>query len=194
MGSRVVMITLTAGGRRIRSWVEARRLMSGFVRVLRRRGLEGILGGSYVGVIEAHRDGCYHVHFACARGRFSQAELVLLRQVWAGYLLSEGYELSPGTCWHRVHVAVRSAGYVSRYLAKYLTKQLDYAGRLKGGSRYIASRDMAHRVLLLDLECFLRLLGTADRVEAYYLSDYDMLVGWCRFRDGPASSTLAPDA
>ena len=113
MGSRVVMLTLTAGGRRIRSWMEARRLMSGFVRVLRRRGMEGILGSSYVGVIEAHKDGCYHVHFACARGRFSQAELVLLRQVWTGYLLSEGYELSPGTCWHRVHVAVRSAKYVS---------------------------------------------------------------------------------
>jgi len=193
MGSRVVMLTLTAGGRRIRSWMEARRLMSGFVRVLRRRGMEGILGSSYVGVIEAHKDGCYHVHFACARGRFSQAELVLLRQVWTGYLLSEGYELSPGTCWHRVHVAVRSAKYVSGYLAKYLTKELEQEddGRLKGVSRYIGSRDLANRVLDLDVEGFLRLLGTADRVEAYYLPEYEMVVGWCRWRDGPAQPNCA---
>jgi hypothetical protein len=95
MGRQVVLVTLTVGGRRLRSWNAARRLMSGFVRLLRRRGLEGILGFSYVGVIEHHKDGCYHIHFACSRGRFTQAELVLLRQVWTGYLLSEGYELSP---------------------------------------------------------------------------------------------------
>ena len=187
MGSRVVMLTLTAGGRRIRTWMEARRLMSGFVRLLRRRGMEGILGSSYVGVIEAHRDGCYHVHFACARGRFSQGELVLLRQVWTGYLLSEGYELSPGTRYHRVHVAIRSAGYVSRYLAKYLTKELevDDEGRPLGVSRYLGSRDMGCRSLVVDLECFLSLLGSADKVEAYYLPDYGMVVGWCRWRDPP---------
>ena len=187
MGGRVVMVTLTAGGRRIRSWQEARRLMSGFVRLLRRRGLLGLLGGSYVGVIEAHRDGCYHVHFACARGRFSQGELVLLRQVWTGYLLSEGYELSPGTCWHRVHVAVRSSRYTARYLAKYLTKAMECEGGVWGVSRYIGSRDLGCRSVVLDVESFLGLVSEAVSVEAYYLPDYELLVGWCRFRAGPAS-------
>jgi hypothetical protein len=186
MGTRVVLLTLTVGGRRLRSWNAARRLMSGFVRLLRRRGLEGILGSSYVGVIEHHKDGCYHIHFACARGRFTQAELVLLRQVWTGYLLSEGYELSPGTHWHRVHVAVRSSKWVSGYLAKYLTKgDLEAEERPAGVSRYIGSRDIACRQLFLDLDGFLRLLGSAERVEAYYLVDFGMVVGWCWFRDGP---------
>jgi hypothetical protein len=186
MGNRVLLLTLTVGGRRLRSWSEARRLMSGFVRLLRRRGLERILGSSYVGVIEHHRDGCYHIHFACARGRFSQRELVLLRQVWTGYLLSEGYELSPGTHWHRVHVAVRSSKFVSGYLAKYLTKSdLESDERQAGVSRYIGSRDLLGRQLVLDLDGFLRLLGSAERVEAYYLVDFGMVVGWCWFRDGP---------
>jgi hypothetical protein len=186
MGRQVVLVTLTVGGRRLRSWAAARRLMSGFVRLLRRRGLEGILGSSYVGVIEHHRDGCYHIHFACARGRFTQAELVLLRQVWTGYLLSEGYELSSGTHWHRVHVAVRSSKWVSGYLAKYLTKgDLEAEERPAGVSRYIGSRDIACRQVLLDVEGFLRLLGSAERVEAYYLVDFGMVVGWCWWRDGP---------
>jgi len=185
MGRQVVLVTLTVGGRRLRSWGEARRLMSGFVRLLRRRGLEGILGSSYVGVIEHHRDGCYHIHFACARGRFTQSEIVLLRQVWTGYLISEGYELSPGTHWHRVHVAVRSSKFVSSYLAKYLTKDLEAEERRVGGSRYIGSRDLKYRQLVLDLDGFLRLLGSAERVEAYYLVDFGMVVGWCWFRDGP---------
>jgi hypothetical protein len=186
MGRQVVLVTLTVGGRRLRSWSAARRLMSGFVRLLRRRGLEGILGSSYVGVIEHHRDGCYHIHFACARGRFTQAELVLLRQVWTGYLLSEGYELSPGTHWHRVHVAVRSSKFVSSYLAKYLTKgDLESDERQAGVSRYIGSRDLLGRQLFLDLDGFLRLLGSAERVEAYYLVDFGMVVGWCWWRDGP---------
>jgi hypothetical protein len=186
MGSRVVLLTLTVGGRRLRSWNAARRLMSGFVRLLRRRGLEGILGSSYVGVIEHHRDGCYHIHFACARGRFTQAELVLLRQVWTGYLLSEGYELSPGTQFHRVHVAVRSSKWVSGYLAKYLTKgDLEAEERPLGVSRYIGSRDIACRQLVLDLDGFLRLLEGAVKVEAYYLVDFGMVVGWCWWRDGP---------
>jgi hypothetical protein len=186
MGRQVVLVTLTVGGRRLRSWNAARRLMSGFVRLLRRRGLEGILGSSYVGVIEHHKDGCYHIHFACARGRFSQRELVLLRQVWTGYLLSEGYELSPGTHWHRVHVAVRSSKFVSSYLAKYLTKgDLEAEERSPGVSRYIGSRDLLGRQLFLDLDGFLRLLGSAERVEAYYLVDFGMVVGWCWWRDGP---------
>jgi hypothetical protein len=186
MGRQVVLVTLTVGGRRLRSWAAARRLMSGFVRLLRRRGLEGILGSSYVGVIEHHKDGCYHIHFACARGRFTQAELVLLRQVWTGYLLSEGYELSSGTHWHRVHVAVRSSKWVSGYLAKYLTKgDLEAEERPAGVSRYIGSRDIACRQVLLDVEGFLRLLGSAERVEAYYLVDFGMVVGWCWWRDGP---------
>jgi hypothetical protein len=186
MGRQVVLVTLTVGGRRLRSWNAARRLMSGFVRLLRRRGLEGILGSSYVGVIEHHRDGCYHIHFACARGRFSQRELVLLRQVWTGYLISEGYELSPGTHWHRVHVAVRSSKWVSGYLAKYLTKgDLESDERQAGVSRYIGSRDIACRQVLLDLDGFLRLLGSAERVEAYYLVDFGIVVGWCWWRDGP---------
>jgi hypothetical protein len=186
MGSRVVLLTLTVGGRRLRSWNAARRLMSGFVRLLRRRGLEGILGSSYVGVIEHHKDGCYHIHFACARGRFSQRELVLLRQVWTGYLISEGYELSPGTHWHRVHVAVRSSKWVSGYLAKYLTKgDLEAEERPLGVSRYIGSRDIACRQLVLDLDGFLRLLEGAVKVEAYYLVDFGMVVGWCWWRDGP---------
>jgi hypothetical protein len=186
MGTRVVLLTLTVGGRRLRSWSEARRLMSGFVRLLRRRGLEGILGSSYVGVIEHHKDGCYHIHFACGRGRFSQRELVLLRQVWTGYLISEGYELSPGTQFHRVHVAVRSSKWVSGYLAKYLTKaDLESDERQAGVSRYIGSRDIACRQVLLDVDGFLRLLGSAERVEAYYLVDFGMVVGWCWFRDGP---------
>jgi hypothetical protein len=186
MGNRVLLLTLTVGGRRLRSWSEARRLMSGFVRLLRRRGLERILGSSYVGVIEHHKDGCYHIHFACARGRFTQAELVLLRQVWTGYLISEGYELSPGTQFHRVHVAVRSSKFVSGYLAKYLTKgDLESDERQAGVSRYIGSRDLLGRQLVLDLEGFLRLLGSAERVEAYYLVDFGMVVGWCWFRDGP---------
>jgi hypothetical protein len=29
------------------------------------------------------------------------------------------------------------------------------------------------------------LLGSAERVEAYYLVDFGMVVGWCWFRDGP---------
>ena len=202
MGRQVVLVTLTVGGRRLRSWSAARRLMSGFVRLLRRRGLEGILGSSYVGVIEHHRDGCYHIHFACARGRFSQRELVLLRQVWTGYLISEGYELSPGTQFHRVHVAVRSSKWVSGYLAKYLTKgDLESDERQAGVSRYIGSRDIACRQLVLDLDGFLRLLGSAERVEAYYLVDFGMVVGWCWWRDGfpsldsPAQpSPIAPDA
>jgi hypothetical protein len=187
MGTRVVLLTLTVGGRRLRSWNAARRLMSGFVRLLRRRGLEGILGSSYVGVIEHHKDGCYHIHFACARGRFSQRELVLLRQVWTGYLISEGYELSPGTHWHRVHVAVRSSKFVSSYLAKYLTKgDLESDERQAGVSRYIGSRDgWKYRQVLLDVEGFLRLLEGAVKVEAYYLVDFGMVVGWCWFRDGP---------
>jgi hypothetical protein len=186
MGRQVVLVTLTVGGRRLRSWAAARRLMSGFVRLLRRRGLEGILGSSYVGVIEHHKDGCYHIHFACARGRFSQRELVLLRQVWTGYLISEGYELSPGTHWHRVHVAVRSSKWVSGYLSKYLTKgDLEDEERPSGVSRYIGSRDLLGRQVLLDVEGFLRLLGSAERVEAYYLVDFGMVVGWCWFRDGP---------
>jgi hypothetical protein len=187
MGRQVVLVTLTVGGRRLRSWAAARRLMSGFVRLLRRRGLEGILGSSYVGVIEHHKDGCYHIHFACARGRFTQAELVLLRQVWTGYLISEGYELSPGTQFHRVHVAVRSSKWVSGYLAKYLTKaDLESDERQAGVSRYIGSRDgWKYRQVLLDLDGFLRLLGSAERVEAYYLVDFGMVVGWCWFRDGP---------
>ena len=186
MGTRVVLLTLTVGGRRLRSWNAARRLMSGFVRLLRRRGLEGILGSSYVGVIEHHKDGCYHIHFACARGRFTQSEIVLLRQVWTGYLISEGYELSTGTQFHRVHVAVRSSKWVSGYLAKYLTKcDLESDERQAGGSRYIGSRDLKYRQLVLDLEGFLRLLGSAERVEAYYLVDFGMVVGWCWFRDGP---------
>jgi hypothetical protein len=37
----------------------------------------------------------------------------------------------------------------------------------------------------LDLDGFLRLLGSAERVEAYYLVDFGMVVGWCWFRDGP---------
>jgi hypothetical protein len=187
MGRQVVLVTLTVGGRRLRSWSEARRLMSGFVRLLRRRGLEGILGSSYVGVIEHHKDGCYHIHFACARGRFTQAELVLLRQVWTGYLLSEGYELSSGTHWHRVHVAVRSSKWVSGYLAKYLTKgDLEAEERPAGVSRYIGSRDgWKYRQVLLDLDGFLRLLGSAERVEAYYLVDFGIVVGWCWWRDGP---------
>jgi hypothetical protein len=186
MGRQVVLVTLTVGGRRLRSWNAARRLMSGFVRLLRRRGLEGILGSSYVGVIEHHRDGCYHIHFACARGRFTQAELVLLRQVWTGYLLSEGYELSPGTQFHRVHVAVRSSKWVSGYLAKYLTKgDLESDERQAGVSRYIGSRDIACRQLVLDVEGFLRLLEGAVKLEAYYLVDFGMVVGWCWFRDGP---------
>jgi hypothetical protein len=186
MGRQVVLVTLTVGGRRLRSWAAARRLMSGFVRLLRRRGLEGILGSSYVGVIEHHKDGCYHIHFACARGRFTQSEIVLLRQVWTGYLISEGYELSPGTHWHRVHVAVRSSKWVSGYLAKYLTKgDLEAEERRVGCSRYIGSRDLLGRQLVLDLDGFLRLLGSAERVEAYYLVDFGMVVGWCWFRDGP---------
>jgi hypothetical protein len=186
MGRQVVLVTLTVGGRRLRSWNAARRLMSGFVRLLRRRGLEGILGSSYVGVIEHHKDGCYHIHFACARGRFSQRELVLLRQVWTGYLISEGYELSPGTHWHRVHVAVRSSKFVSSYLAKYLTKgDLEAEERRVGGSRYIGSRDLLGRQLVLDLDGFLRLLGSAEGVRAYYLVDFGMVVGWCWWRDGP---------
>jgi hypothetical protein len=186
MGTRVVLLTLTVGGRRLRSWAAARRLMSGFVRLLRRRGLEGILGSSYVGVIEHHRDGCYHIHFACARGRFTQAELVLLRQVWTGYLISEGYELSPGTQFHRVHVAVRSSKWVSGYLAKYLTKgDLEAEERPAGVSRYIGSRDIACRQLFLDLDGFLRLLGSAEGVQAYYLVNFGMVVGWCWWRDGP---------
>jgi hypothetical protein len=187
MGRQVVLVTLTVGGRRLRSWSAARRLMSGFVRLLRRRGLEGILGSSYVGVIEHHKDGCYHIHFACARGRFTQAELVLLRQVWTGYLISEGYELSPGTQFHRVHVAVRSSKWVSGYLAKYLTKgDLEAEERPAGVSRYIGSRDgWKYRQVLLDLDGFLRLLGSAERVEAYYLVDFGMVVGWCWWRDGP---------
>jgi hypothetical protein len=201
MGRQVVLVTLTVGGRRLRSWNAARRLMSGFVRLLRRRGLEGILGSSYVGVIEHHRDGCYHIHFACARGRFTQAELVLLRQVWTGYLISEGYELSPGTQFHRVHVAVRSSKWVSGYLAKYLTKgDLEAEERPAGVSRYIGSRDIACRQVLLDLDGFLRLLEGASKVEAYYLVDFGMVVGWCWWRDGfpldsPAQpSPIAPDA
>jgi hypothetical protein len=202
MGRQVVLVTLTVGGRRLRSWNAARRLMSGFVRLLRRRGLEGILGSSYVGVIEHHKDGCYHIHFACARGRFTQSEIVLLRQVWTGYLISEGYELSPGTHWHRVHVAVRSSKFVSSYLAKYLTKgDLEAEERPAGVSRYIGSRDIACRQLFLDLDGFLRLLGSAERVEAYYLVDFGMVVGWCWWRDGfpsldsPAQpSPIAPDA
>jgi hypothetical protein len=187
MGTRVVLLTLTVGGRRLRSWNAARRLMSGFVRLLRRRGLERILGSSYVGVIEHHKDGCYHIHFACARGRFTQAELVLLRQVWTGYLLSEGYELSPGTQFHRVHVAVRSSKWVSGYLAKYLTKaDLESDERQAGVSRYIGSRDgWKYRQVLLDLDGFLRLLEGAVKVEAYYLVDFGMVVGWCWWRDGP---------
>jgi hypothetical protein len=186
MGRQVVLVTLTVGGRRLRSWNAARRLMSGFVRLLRRRGLEGILGSSYVGVIENHKDGCYHIHFACARRRFTQSEIVLLRQVWTGYLISEGYELSPGTQFHRVHVAVRSSKFVSSYLAKYLTKgDLEAEERPAGVSRYIGSRDLLGRQLVLDLEGFLRLLGSAERVEAYYLVDFGMVVGWCWFRDGP---------
>jgi hypothetical protein len=186
MGRQVVLVTLTVGGRRLRSWAAARRLMSGFVRLLRRRGLEGILGSSYVGVIEHHRDGCYHIHFACARGRFTQAELVLLRQVWTGYLLSEGYELSPGTQFHRVHVAVRSSKFVSSYLAKYLTKaDLESDERQARVSRYIGSRDLLGRQLVLDLDGFLRLLEGAVKVEAYYLVDFGMVVGWCWWRDGP---------
>jgi hypothetical protein len=185
MGRQVVLVTLTVGGRRLRSWSAARRLMSGFVRLLRRRGLEGILGSSYVGVIEHHRDGCYHIHFACARGRFTQAELVLLRQVWTGYLLSEGYELSPGTHWHRVHVAVRSSKFVSSYLSKYLTKgDLEAEERPLGVSRYIGSRDIACRQLFLDLDGFLRLLEGVSKVEAYYLVDFGMVVGWCWWCDG----------
>jgi hypothetical protein len=186
MGRQVVLVTLTVGGRRLRSWSAARRLMSGFVRLLRRRGLEGILGSSYVGVIEHHKDGCYHIHFACARGRFTQAELVLLRQVWTGYMLSEGYELSPGTQFHRVHVAVRSSRWIAGYLAKYLTKcDLESDERQAGVSRYIGSRDIGCRQVLLDLDGFLRLLGSAERVEAYYLVDFGMVVGWCWWRDGP---------
>jgi hypothetical protein len=187
MGRQVVLVTLTVGGRRLRSWNAARRLMSGFVRLLRRRGLEGILGFSYVGVIEHHKDGCYHIHFACSRGRFTQAELVLLRQVWTGYLLSEGYELSPGTHWHRVHVAVRSSKWVSGYLAKYLTKSdLEAEERPAGVSRYIGSRDgWKYRQVLLDVDGFLRLLEGASKVEAYYLVDFGMVVGWCWWRDGP---------
>jgi hypothetical protein len=186
MGRQVVLVTLTVGGRRLRSWNAARRLMSGFVRLLRRRGLEGILGSSYVGVIEHHKDGCYHIHFACARGRFTQAELVLLRQVWTGYLISEGYELSPGTQFHRVHVAVRSSKFVSSYLAKYLTKgDLESDERRAGVSRYIGSRDIGCRQLVLDLDGFLRLLGSAEGVQAYYLVNFGMVVGWCWFRDGP---------
>jgi hypothetical protein len=201
MGNRVLLLTLTVGGRRLRSWSEARRLMSGFVRLLRRRGLEGILGSSYVGVIEHHKDGCYHIHFACARGRFSQRELVLLRQVWTGYLISEGYELSPGTQFHRVHVAVRSSKFVSSYLAKYLTKgDLEAEERSPGVSRYIGSRDLLGRQLFLDLDGFLRLLEGVSKVEAYYLVDFGMVVGWCWWRDGfpldsPAQpSPIAPDA
>jgi hypothetical protein len=186
MGRQVVLVTLTVGGRRLRSWNAARRLMSGFVRLLRRRGLEGILGSSYVGVIEHHKDGCYHIHFACARGRFTQAELVLLRQVWTGYLISEGYELSPGTQFHRVHVAVRSSKFVSSYLAKYLTKgDLESDERRAGVSRYIGSRDIGCRQLVLDLDGFLRLLGSAEGVQAYYLVNFGMVVGWCWWRDGP---------
>jgi hypothetical protein len=201
MGRQVVLVTLTVGGRRLRSWSAARRLMSGFVRLLRRRGLERILGSSYVGVIEHHKDGCYHIHFACARGRFTQAELVLLRQVWTGYMLSEGYELSPGTQFHRVHVAVRSSRWIAGYLAKYLTKcDLESDERQAGVSRYIGSRDIGCRQVLLDLDGFLRLLGSAERVEAYYLVDFGMVVGWCWWRDGfpldsPAQpSPIAPDA
>jgi hypothetical protein len=202
MGRQVVLVTLTVGGRRLRSWSAARRLMSGFVRLLRRRGLEGILGSSYVGVIEHHRDGCYHIHFACARGRFTQSEIVLLRQVWTGYLISEGYELSPGTQFHRVHVAVRSSKWVSGYLAKYLTKgDLEAEERRVGCSRYIGSRDIGCRQVLLDLDGFLRLLGSAEGVQAYYLLDFGMVVGWCWWRDGfpsldsPAQpSPIAPDA
>jgi hypothetical protein len=202
MGRQVVLVTLTVGGRRLRSWNAARRLMSGFVRLLRRRGLEGILGSSYVGVIEHHKDGCYHIHFACARGRFTQSEIVLLRQVWTGYLISEGYELSPGTHWHRVHVAVRSSKFVSGYLAKYLTKgDLEAEERRVGGSRYIGSRDLKYRQLVLDLDGFLRLLEGASKIEAYYLVDFGMVVGWCWWRDGfpsldsPAQpSPIAPDA
>lgn len=211
MGGRVLFLTFTAGGRRITSWMEARRLMSGFVRLLRDRGLEHLLSSSYVGVIEEHtgrrRGGssggvvAYHLHFVCGRGRYTQAELELLRQVWTGYLLSEGYELSAGTRCHRVHVAVWSSRRAALYAAKYVTKGFIEIGsrgcdrvlgqdheivsrgydRVAGVSRYIASRDMRDRVEVVDLDTFLRLLDCALMVEGYELPDLGIVVGYLYF-------------
>jgi hypothetical protein len=68
-----------------------------------------------------------------------------------------------------------------------LTKSdLEAEERPAGVSRYIGSRDgWKYRQVLLDVDGFLRLLEGASKVEAYYLVDFGMVVGWCWWRDGP---------
>lgn len=172
MGAVVVQLTLTCGGVRFRSWGEAMGMVSKWIAYLRRRGLLHLLGPDYVGVAEPHKSGgAWHAHVICARGRYTQAELELLRATWTRVLERNGYPVRAvrgRARYHRVHVRVKSSRRAASYCAKYVGKSFGATingasgGRPAGRARYVAGRcSLQRRTVYMRPVDFLRLFDSA---------------------------------
>lgn len=174
MGVVVVQLTLTCGGTRFKSWSEVMDAISAWLKYLRRRGLERrLLGSDYVAIAEPHKGGSYwHAHMVCARGRYTQADLALLRATWTRVLLRLGYPLSPNAQYHRVHARVKGSRSAGSYCAKYITKSMGL-GRPAGRARYFGSRlTLKSRVVYLSVRKFLALFDSASYVDCYLVEIY----------------------
>lgn len=200
MGSVVVQITLTCGGVRFRSWSEAMGMVSKWVCYLRRRGLVHMLGGDYVAVAEPHKSGgAWHAHMVCARDRFTQAELEVLRSTWTRVLERNGYLVGARrgqARYHRLHVRVKGSRLAASYCAKYVGKAFGAingvgGGRPIGRARYVASRcSLKCRTVYMRPSDFLRLFDTAVRGVCHLIEIYGscVLCGYLYFDllTGPA--------
>lgn len=174
MGAVVVQLTLTCGGTRFKSWSEVMGAISAWLKYLRRRGLDRrLLGSDYVAIAEPHKGGQYwHAHMVCARGRYTQADLALLRATWTRVLLRLGYPLSPNAQYHRVHARVKGSRSAGSYCAKYITKSIGM-GRPAGRARYFGSRlTLKSRAVYLSVRKFLAFFDTASYVDCYLVDIY----------------------
>ena len=132
-----------------------------------RRALERVIGDfPYVGVLEQHRKGNFHLHLAWV----GKVNLNLLRPLWWACCGGRG-EGNVDSKYIKVSRGCHRSAVISRYISKYVTKHFEEEGRFNK-KRYWASRQT-----MADVQRYILKSGDVGQS----LAD---LIGWMDFKFG----------
>lgn len=122
------MVTITANGKTRSKSQSLWNLRVGWPRLIRRIKYHDKSAGTYLRVIEPHKDGAFHIH-GIMPIELSRSDL-------------KAHAASSGLGWNTHYRNVDNAGYAASYVAKYLAKGLAIPGAFGKGMRRInTSRD-----------------------------------------------------